>query len=166
MATLDGKTLFQNDNCVEAYPGYPAIIKVSYESCVTDTCLFIFYAVALHGEKVQIYKKCVTVTNGEKGKPKSDPGKAPGAGTPPQGTPPQGTPPKETPPSNPPAQVQPQPKVEVPEPNPKHKDEPSGDNKPHPTIKHDVVSPTSSNPPAPAPHGETSDKRKKCREVE
>lgn len=60
MATLDGKTLFQNDNCVEAYPGYPAIIKVSYESCVTDTCLFIFYAVALHGEKVQIYSKIST----------------------------------------------------------------------------------------------------------
>ena len=54
--------LFRTQLC-RKIPGLPAQINISYDSCVNDNCLFVFYHVALHGVKVQIYSKWFVGSN-------------------------------------------------------------------------------------------------------
>lgn len=58
-ATIDGVQQFYDHNCVITYPAYPAIMDISYDSCVKEKCIFIFYHVALQDPKPQFYSKNV-----------------------------------------------------------------------------------------------------------
>ncbi|TMW57057.1 hypothetical protein Poli38472_002982 [Pythium oligandrum] len=63
---IDNTKVAQADNCVKAYPTYPASIPVDYSACKGE-CTLTFYWLALHEPKWQIYKNCAKIKNGSGG---------------------------------------------------------------------------------------------------
>ncbi|ETP30207.1 hypothetical protein F442_20737 [Phytophthora nicotianae P10297] len=64
---IDDTKVFHYDDCVAEFPSYPAKIPTDYSACKGDKCLFVFYWLALHSPKWQIYKQCVPISNGGSG---------------------------------------------------------------------------------------------------
>ncbi|TDH68190.1 hypothetical protein CCR75_004107 [Bremia lactucae] len=69
---IDNKKVFHYDDCVTEFPENPAKIPTDYSSCKSSKCLFVFYWLALHSPKWQIYKQCVPITNGGSGQGKTE----------------------------------------------------------------------------------------------